>query len=239
MKTTAIILAGGKGKRMGSNISKQYLLLNKKPILYYTIKAFEESKVDNIIIVASIDEQDYCQREIIDKYNFTKVNMIVSGGKERYNSVYEGLKAIEESKIDTNIVLIHDGARPFVTTDIINASIICASNHKACVAAVKSKDTIKIADEEGFIDATPDRNKVWQIQTPQTFEYDLIKEAYDVILKGDTCHITDDAMVLEAYGFDKIKLLESSYDNIKITTSEDLIFGEGILKNRVAKEPEK
>ncbi len=233
MNTTAIILAGGKGKRMNSDVSKQYLLIDEKPILYYTILAFEESAVDEIILVTGSGEEQYCKSEIVDKYNFSKVVKIVHGGKERYNSVYEGLRAIDK----TDIVLIHDGARAFITPEIINGTIECAIEYKSCVAAVLSKDTVKISDEEGFVESTPMRNHVWQIQTPQTFEFELIKSAYAYVLenletKYNNTVITDDAMILELYGNYKIKLYESSYENIKVTTPEDLAIGESILMSR-------
>lgn len=229
MNKTAIILAGGKGRRMGSAVSKQYLLLNGYPVIYYTIKAFEESETDNIVLVAAAGEEEYCRENIIKKYGFRKVRTVATGGSERYSSVYEGLKAIERLNIETDIVLIHDGARPFVTPQTIEASINCAGECGACVAAVRSKDTVRLSDDSGNIISTPDRNSVWQIQTPQTFRYSLIKAAYDSVLSSDVTGITDDAMVLERYGGYTIKLVEASYDNIKITTPEDLTLGKAIL----------
>lgn len=232
MKTTAVILAAGKGKRMGTAVSKQYLMLEGYPILYYAIKAFENSSTDNIILVAGKGQEEYCRSSIVNNYGFKKVKAVVTGGKERYNSVHYGLKAIEELGIDTDIVLIHDGARPFVSEKIINDSIDCACEYKACVAAVKAKDTIKLSDGEGFVSSTPDRNMVWQIQTPQTFLYTLIKKAYDKAIDEKDDSITDDAMVFEKYGEYGVKLLEGSYDNIKITTREDLVFGQAVLANQ-------
>lgn len=229
MNKTAIILAGGRGKRMGAAVSKQYLMLEGYPVIYYSIKAFERSEVDNIVLVAAAGEEEYCQKNIIEKYGFSKVRAVVTGGKERCNSVHEGLKAIDRLGIATDIVLIHDGARPFVTESIISGAISCAETCGACVTAVKAKDTVKLADCDGNIDATPDRNRVWQIQTPQTFQYELIRAAYDEVLSQSDEGITDDAMVLERYGGYKIRLVEGSYDNIKITTPEDLIFGHAIL----------
>lgn len=232
MKTTAIILAAGKGKRMGGSVSKQYLMLEGFPVLYYAMESFEASSVDNIVLVTGEGEEDYCKNEIVNKYAFSKVKAVVKGGKERYNSVHEGLKAIETLNIETDIVLIHDGARAFISEDVIERSIKCASENRACVAAVRVKDTIKLSDENGYISSTPDRNIVWQIQTPQTFEYALIKNAYDKVLAENVTGITDDAMVLEKYGACKIKLLEASYDNIKVTTPEDMAFGKAILEKR-------
>lgn len=232
VKTAAIILAGGKGKRMGTSVSKQYLELEGYPVLYYALSTFEKSSVDYIVIVCGEGDEAYIEENIVKKYNIKKVAVIVEGGKERYNSVYHGLNAIEEICSDTDIVLIHDGARPFVSTDIIEKLIKCCETEEACVAAVRAKDTIKISDREGYIRETPSRETVWQIQTPQTFKYDIIKKAYNFVLGGDTKDITDDAMVLERYCNHKIKLVEASYDNIKITTPEDMIFGKAILNNK-------
>lgn len=232
MKTTAIILSGGKGKRMGTTVSKQYLELEGYPVLYYALTTFEKSSVDYIVIVCGEGEEEYIRESIVNKYNIKKAGVIVAGGKERYNSVHNGLKAVEKKYPDTDIVLIHDGARPFISGDIIEKLIKCCETEEACVAAVKAKDTIKISDSEGYIRETPSRETVWQIQTPQTFKYDIIKKAYDYVMSGDTKDITDDAMVLEKYCGKRIKLVEASYDNIKITTPEDMIFGKAILNNR-------
>ncbi len=228
---TAIILSAGKGKRMGTSISKQYLKLLGHPVVYYSVKAFEESDVDRIIIVCGKGEETYIKEEIVDKYQFGKVTDIVEGGAERYNSVYNGLKVAD----DTEIVLIHDGARPFIRPIEINHIIEETKINTACIAAVRTKDTVKIADEEGFIENTPDRNKVWNVQTPQAFKYSIIKEAYKYVVENKTkeYNITDDAMVLEIFEPNqKIKLVECSYENIKITTPEDMKIGEGIIQSR-------
>lgn len=232
MKTTAIILSAGKGKRMNSDISKQYIMLEGYPLIYHTIKAFEDSEVDNIVLVAGKDEIEFCKTDIISRYGFKKVRCVTAGGKERYNSVYEGLKAIENNKIDTDIVLVHDGARAFVNDKIIHDSIRYAHEFGAAVAAVKAKDTIKLVCENGFVKDTPDRNFLWQIQTPQTFLMKSLKKAYDLALDSNDEDITDDSMIMERYGDTDIKVFEASYDNIKVTTPEDLIFGRAILNNR-------
>lgn len=221
MKNTAIILAAGKGKRMKSNVPKQYLLLEGHPILFYAIRAFEESFIDEIILVTGKDEVEYCQREIIDKYGFQKVKKIVTGGKERYHSVYEGLKAIE----DTDYVYIHDGARPFVTGEMLERVQKEVEQYKACVVGMPVKDTIKIVGEDNIVKDTPNRKAVWQIQTPQTFSYTLVREAYDKLMEQEDDIITDDAMVVEKMLQYPIKLVEGSYENIKITTPEDLKIG--------------
>lgn len=226
-KITAIILAGGKGKRMESKISKQYLVLEDNPILYYSLNTFENSIADEIVLVAAKGEEDYCRKEIVEHYNLKKVVKIVTGGKERYHSVYNGLRAVEQ----TDIVMIHDGARPFIRADIIEKAAKEVAECQACVVGVKVKDTIKVADEEDFIVDTPDRSRLWQVQTPQCFEYNGIRKAYEYALGKNIDKITDDAMVWEKYSNIPIKLVEGSYFNIKITTKEDLIFGGAILRN--------
>ena len=168
-RNVAIVLAAGQGKRMNSKVQKQYLLIKEKPVLYYTLRAFENSfLISEIILVTGKDEISYCQQEIVEKYGFSKVRKIVPGGKERYHSVYEGIKAIDQA----DYVLIHDGARPFVDEEIIERVCASVEEHKACVVGMPVKDTIKISDQEGFAAQTPDRRLVWQVQTPQTFEYE-------------------------------------------------------------------
>ena len=219
MKNVAIVLAAGQGKRMQSKVQKQFLLIKEKPVLYYTLKAFENSPViTDIILVTGKDEIEYCQKEIVDKYGFKKVCKIVAGGKERYHSVHHGLQAVEEA----DYAFIHDGARPFVDNDMIERAYEAVKEHKACVIGMPVKDTIKIADKNGFASQTPDRKKVWQVQTPQTFEFQLIKDAYSRLLEEEPEGITDDAMVVETMTDCKVKLVEGSYRNIKITTPEDL-----------------
>ena len=232
MKTTAIVLAGGRGKRMNSAVSKQFLMIQDKPVLYYSLKAFEDSFIDSIILVASEDDKEYCQKEIVEKYRFRKIDKIVSGGKERYHSVLNGIKAAGEC----DYIFIHDGARPFVTQDMLQRLYECVTECNACVAGMPVKDTIKIADENGYIATTPKRDLVWMIQTPQVFSYELIKKAY-LLLEEDEyslieqgISITDDAMVVETLLGEKVKLVEGSYRNIKITTPEDMGVAEGFLK---------
>ena len=215
---TAIVLAAGLGKRMNGKMPKQYLLLEHKPILYYSLKAFEESPVDDMILVVAAGEEEFCKREIVERFKLKKVRSVVSGGKERYHSVYEGLKAAQ----NTDYVLIHDGARPFIQDDIIQRSIEAVIKYDACVVGMPVKDTIKILDEAHFVGDTPKRNLVWQIQTPQTFAYPLIFSAYQEIIKTEDIQITDDAMVLEYMTGKKIKVVEGDYRNIKITTPEDM-----------------
>jgi 2-C-methyl-D-erythritol 4-phosphate cytidylyltransferase len=235
MKTTAIVLAAGSGSRMKSAVKKQYLEVDTKPLVYYALRAFEDSVADDIVLVVSPGDSDYCREEIVDKYSFSKVRKITEGGSERYDSVCEGLRACSP---DTDYVFIHDGARPFVTDDIIRRCLDEAQVHKAAVAAMPVKDTIKIADFQGFAESTPDRSRLWQIQTPQTFEYPLIRRLYEKleaekeVLIAHGLHVTDDAMVVETFSDVKVKLVEGSYENIKITTPDDIQSAEAILAKR-------
>lgn len=225
-KITAIILSAGKGTRMNSNIHKQYMLLNDKPILFYSLNEFQNSIVDEIILVVGQGEIEYCKNEIVDKYKVTKVKKILEGGKERYNSVYEALKYIEYS----DYVLIHDGARPFVSQEIINSSIKCVKKYNACAVGMPTKDTIKLVDGENFSIQTPNRKFLWQIQTPQSFKFDIIKDAYKKMIESNRKDITDDAMVLENFSDYRVKIIDGSYENLKITTPEDLLIAETLQK---------
>ena len=224
-KYTAIVLAAGVGKRMNSKIQKQYMLLGGKPVLFYALDAFEKSRVDEIILVVGKGEIEYCRKEIVEKYKFHKVTKIVEGGKERYHSVYEGLKAIDTA----DYVLIHDGARPFINQQILVHAIEAVKQYQACVVGMPVKDTIKITTEDGFSKETPERKHVWMIQTPQCFSYPLIFDAYQKMLQNEDATITDDAMVLEKVKGLPVKMVEGSYRNIKITTPEDLLVAEAYL----------
>lgn len=234
MKTTAIVLAAGQGKRMGSDVAKQFLLLDGKPVLYYSLKNFEESLVDDVILVTGDGMQDYCRENIVKKYGFQKVRSIVTGGKERYHSVAYGLRVVES---DCDYVLIHDGARPFANPSIIERGMEAVVKYGACVVGMPVKDTIKISDENGFCESTPNRNRVWLIQTPQIFSYPLIHGAYEKLLQEEKrllekgVAITDDAMVAELFTDHKVKFVEGSYQNIKLTTPEDLEIAEVFLKH--------
>lgn len=221
-KCTAIVLAAGQGKRMGTKVQKQYLEIHGKPVLYYSLRVFEESDlIDEIILVVGKNQKEYCEREIVSKYKIGKVKKIVQGGAERYNSVWNGLQEIKDG-----YVFIHDGARPFINEEILQRVYEEMLVYKACVVGVPVKDTIKISDAEGFADMTPDRNMLWQIQTPQVFETSLVKEAYKNLMQSDTIKVTDDAMVVEQMLGSKVKLVLGSYKNIKITTPEDLKIAE-------------
>lgn len=222
-KHTAIVLAAGKGSRMQSAVPKQYLELCGKPVLYYSLAAFEESFVDEIILVTGKDDISYCKEQIVERYGFQKVTKIIDGGAERYLSVYQGLLAAEEA----DYVYIHDGARPFVDAAILSDAKACVEQYQACVAGMPVKDTIKIVDAEDFAKETPERKYVWQVQTPQVFSYALVREAYDMLMEDqDAYSVTDDAMVVETMLNYPVKLFQASYKNIKITTPEDLQIAE-------------
>lgn len=224
---TAIVLSAGQGKRMGTSVQKQYIELQGKPIIYYTLSVFQKSEIiDDIILVVGKDQLKYVQEEIVRKYHFTKVKTVVEGGHERYASVWQGLKAREYDKYYENIqdgyVFIHDGARPFVDEEMLERAYDTVRKYKACVAGVPSKDTIKLINEEQFAVTTPEREYVWAVQTPQVFEKTLIFEAYARLMEEECVHVTDDAMVVEQMMRLPVKLFEGSYENIKITTPEDL-----------------
>lgn len=220
---TAIVLAAGRGSRMGTKTQKQYLDIHGKPVLYYSLRAFQESSViDEVILVVGKGQEEYCRREIVENYNFEKVKRIVEGGSERYESVWNALREIRPE----GYVFIHDGARPFVTESIICRTFDAARAYGGCVAAMPVKDTIKVADEEEFAKETPDRNFLWQIQTPQVFRVNLVRDAYALLMESGETAVTDDAMVVEQILHCPIKLVRGSYRNIKITTPEDLLVAE-------------
>lgn len=226
----AIVLAAGQGKRMGGTVPKQFLELDGNPLLYYSLECFEHSElISEIILVTSKGAIPFCRR-IVEKYGFRKIKYVVPGGKERYDSVYEGLKACK----DCDIVFIHDGARPFPDREMLKRTMEAADKYGACVAAVPAKDTMKVGNAENIVEKTLDRKKLWNVQTPQVFRYDLICQAHEEIRKGCMEGVTDDAMIVETLGTCPVKLAMGSYDNIKVTTPEDLLIAENILKRRTA-----
>ena len=226
----AIVLSAGVGSRMKSDVPKQYMDLNGKPVIYYSLKAFEDAGFSSIILVCGKNDVEYCQEEIVKKHGLTKVTAVVPGGKERYHSVYEGLKAVG----NVDYVFIHDGARPMINQDIINRLKDAVIKEEAAVAGMPVKDTIKIVDEEAYVTDTPERQYVWQVQTPQCFSYSIIYDAYKSVIQDEEegwtiPKITDDAMVLEYATDHEVKMVEADYRNIKITTPEDLLIAEVFL----------
>ena len=220
-----VIVAAGTGSRMNMGINKQFIKLEGKEIIAYTIEKFyNNSNIEDIVVVVKEDESEFFKKEILDKYNFKNVK-IAYGGKERQDSVYNGLKLLDEK---CDVVLIHDGARPFVSDKIIDKIIEEAKEHKAIVVGVPVKDTIKVIDNDKNIVDTPNRSVLWAVQTPQTFDYNILIDAYKDAFKNKF-YGTDDAMLVERIGY-KVKMLEGSYNNIKITTQEDLNIGSQILR---------
>ncbi len=224
---SVIIVAAGSGTRMNMEKNKMYIEVCGKPLLARTIQIFQDSNyIDEIILVTGSGDIVFCKQHIIDMYDFDKVKKIVAGGKERQNSVYNGLCEVCDK---TGVVLIHDGARPFINDEIIKNSIDGALLYGAIGVAVPVKDTIKISDEEAYVRDTPDRKHLWAIQTPQSFKYDVILNAHKKAI-ADGFLGTDDAVLVERMGY-RMKLIMGSYNNIKITTVEDLIFANAIAES--------
>lgn len=223
-RLAAIVLAAGSGKRMGTNTPKQFLEIKGKPLLYYCLKIFEDSFIDEIIIVCRNDDREFVLSELVNKYSFSKVTRIVEGGKERYHSVAAGLEAVS----GCDYVFVHDGARPFVSQEIIENSYSTVDEFGSAITSVPAKDTVKLATEDGYISSTPNRNSVYLMQTPQTFDFACIRDCYRKLIENEEdVHksgivVTDDAMVMEYFTDKKVKLSKGDYRNIKITTPEDL-----------------
>ena len=223
---TAIVLAAGNGSRMQSSVKKQYMMLLGKPLVCYSLKAFNDCEdVDRIIVVTGDEDINYMRDNIVEKFNLNKVTEVVAGGKERYNSVYNGLQYAKTS----NYILVHDGARPCITSENISRIIEQVKLHSACVAGVPAKDTIKIIDSNNNIVETPDRNTLWLAQTPQAFKSDILIKAYDEMMRAGDNSVTDDSMVVEKYCSINVIMVECSYNNIKVTTPEDIAVAERFL----------
>lgn len=234
----AIVLAAGSGKRMNSAVAKQYLMLKDKPVIWYALNAFEQSDImDSVVLVVGSGEVEHCRKHIVEAYGFTKVTAVIEGGAERYLSVWEALKWLQMNCpfAGKQYIFIHDGARPFINENIIADTYEAAKVYGACVAGMPVKDTIKIADGDGFAAETPNRKTVWGVQTPQVFDRKLITTAYTELikrldeLKSQGMEITDDAMVVETLTGKKVKLVKASYENIKITTPEDMKIAESLM----------
>jgi len=229
MKIVALIAAAGLGKRMNAKISKPFIPIFGKPILAYTIEKFEQCKfIEKIYLIVNPEERDFCSKDIILKYNFSKVQELIEGGETRQDSVYNGLKVLGP---DTDIVVIHDGVRPLVEKTIIQESIEAAQEYGAAIAAIPLKETVKKSRKDFFINETLNREEIWRAQTPQTFKYDIILSAYHQSYK-DKFFATDDATIVERYGH-KVKMIIGSEGNIKITTPFDIIIAENFLKRGV------
>ncbi len=227
-KVTALIPAAGMGKRMGKAIAKQFLPLGDKPMLAHTLLAFQRaSEIDEIIPILSQEDLEACLQEIIERYHITKVKTLVVGGKERQESVANGLNKLEK---DASVVLVHDGVRPFVTSEMIKETVDHAKRGECVTVGVPIKDTIKEVNEKGMVRQTLERSRLWAIQTPQAFPVKTLKQAYEEASRQRLSG-TDDATLVERAG-GSVKVLMGSYENIKITTPEDLLLAEEILKGR-------
>ena len=235
MINAAVVLSGGSGKRMGADVPKQYMELYGHPLIYYALKAFEDSFMDEIVLVCGAGDEEMCRKEIIDKYGFKKVKKIVCGGRERYHSVMNGVKAVSAG---ADFIFIHDGARPFISRNVLEGVLEDVKKYGASIVSVPSKDTVKIADEEDFVKTTPSRKSVWQMQTPQVFKGSLIKTAYERLEKEEKAllekgvEISDDAMIVELLTDTKVHLYKGEYTNIKITTPEDMAYAEWLLNKK-------
>jgi 2-C-methyl-D-erythritol 4-phosphate cytidylyltransferase len=232
-RLAAIVVAAGNGTRMKSGVKKQFMDFMGRPLVFHAVAALENSPVQDIVLVTGAEDVGYVRQNIVEKYGFQKVRSVTAGGEERWNSVFAGLSCLSEMGYgERDIVLIQDGARPFLSREIILRTCADAVNYGACAAAVRAKDTIKIADQDGFADITPDRRLCWQVQTPQAFAFGLIFGAYRKLIADprEQSGITDDAMVVEKETGRKIRLTEGSYLNIKITTPEDIPVGEAIYR---------
>ena len=221
-----IIAAAGRGLRMAAGQRKQYIDLEGLSILSRTVLAIESCRVvDRIVLVIPHEDYDYCNQTVVSPLRSKKEILMVAGGVERQDSVYRGLEAVGAA---TEIVVIHDGVRPFVTTEAIEATIDGAREFGACVQAVPVQDTLKTIDGNRRIEKTLSRDRVWMVQTPQAFRYDLIKTAHEEARKADVIG-TDDAFLLERIG-EPVRIAEGSRLNIKITTDEDLEMARAIVK---------
>lgn len=239
-RCTAVLLAAGNGRRMGGDVAKQYMQLGGMPLICHALRTVEISAViDDCILVTGADDIPYVKEEIVKRYGFHKVDRIVAGGEERYDSVYNALQIIKKKDMqipnEDGFVFIHDGARPFLTEEILVRTLRAVSENHACVAGMPVKDTIKIVDDKGYASQTPDRNSLWQVQTPQVFDTPLIIEAYERLIREKEelaargIRITDDAMAVETLMKHPVRLVAGSYENIKITTPEDLAVAEAFL----------
>lgn len=223
---TALIAAAGMGNRMNSDINKPYIFLNDKPVLAWTIEKFESSElIDDIIIIAKKSEIDYCAKEVVEKYRFKKVAKIIEGGRERQDSVHRGILALDEK---TEIIVSHDGARPFVSKELIDEVINKAEEGDGAILAVPVTDTIKkVYESSSIVEKTPKRSRLWAAQTPQVFKRDVLIRAYDEAVRNDFLG-TDDSSLVERIG-GKVSIVQGSYSNIKLTTPEDLILAKSLV----------
>jgi 2-C-methyl-D-erythritol 4-phosphate cytidylyltransferase len=232
MKVVAIIPAGGTGRRMGGALSKQYLVLGGIHMLAHTIGIFQRmEQIERIVLIVPAKDIDFVKTTVIEGYGYSKVGDVLAGGEERQDSVRNGLFALGQEVDDDDIIVIHDAVRPLVTEDLILRVIDECRKQGAAVLGVPVKDTVKSIFPEGIIKSTLERRGIWLAQTPQVFKKGIITEAYRRAYE-DGLYGTDDAVLVERIGID-VKMVLGSYDNIKITTPEDLKYAEWIFKTRM------
>jgi 2-C-methyl-D-erythritol 4-phosphate cytidylyltransferase len=216
---------------MGAARSKPYILLNEKPILLHTLQALEQCPlIDDVVLLVEQGEIEHARASVVEAFGLAKVSAVRAGGPRRQDSVWEGLKTITD---DCDLVMVHDGARPFVTQEILERAVQGAIDCGASIVGVPAKDTVKLVSAHKHVLETPDRAGVFLVQTPQTFRRAIVLEAYRQAMR-EGFYATDDAALVERLGM-PIKVVEGSYDNIKITTPEDLAIGEMILKRRAGR----
>jgi len=227
-KNVALILAAGKGARLGTEKEKAFVPLLGKPLLAWTLSVFTSfPSIHEIVLVVPPGREETCRNEVLSPHGFEKARMVV-GGAERQDSLQNGFAAIDEP---CNLVVIHDGVRPFLDHGSLRKALDAAEEHGASVVAVPLKDTIKIGDERGMVQTTLDRSRLWSVQTPQTYRYDILRQALAEARKMHV-HGTDDASLVERMG-KPVKIVTGSYENIKITTPEDMLLGEMLLQRRL------
>lgn len=224
----ALVPAAGRGLRMGGSIPKQFLSLGGEPLIIQSLLALQAAAVvDQIILAVPSADIDYCQREIVAKHRFTKVTKVVAGGAERQDSVRHALAEVPSG---TEIVLIHDAVRPFLTQGMIDEVVAAAKKHGAAIVALPMRDTVKQVRPDGMIERTVDRAPLWLAQTPQAFRRDWLEEAHRKA-HAEGVRATDDAFLVEWLGH-SVAVVEGSGENIKVTRPEDLVIGEAILASR-------
>ncbi len=224
---SAIIPAAGKGIRMGTEIQKQFLQLADKEVIIHTLEKFENCEVIDEIIVVTGEEMIPYMESLIQTYQLKKVVKIIKGGKERQDSVYQGLKNVNEK---SDIIVIHDGVRPFILESDMIKTIEGAKESGACILGVPSKDTMKVCSKNQEVVHTPSRDTLWAVQTPQTFRKDILLRGFNKAYRDDFVG-TDESTLVERLGI-RVKVATGSYDNIKITTKEDLFLAEALLKRK-------
>jgi 2-C-methyl-D-erythritol 4-phosphate cytidylyltransferase len=221
MYTSVIIPAAGFGERMGSAIGKQFLVLNGEPIIVHTLRQFQRADFIDEIIVVTREESFAMLDQLIANGGLTKVRPLVKGGRTRQDSVCNGLSAVNER---CDIVLVHDAVRPFIAREVIAQAAEAAAVSGAAIVAVRAKDTMKLAGPDGRVEKTLDRAFLWNVQTPQAFRLSILRDAYALAASRNTA-ATDDSSLVEQLGIAPV-IIEGSYDNIKITTPEDLLVAE-------------